>query len=199
MDTTITAEQILVKHSSLIVNQTEGGTGKEEMRFFLNFLRKETNVKTILEIGFNTGLSATTFLYARPDITVISVDIGNHDYVLTAKKWIDKEFPNRHMLFVGDSMQVLPQIMKQFPAYTPDMIFVDGGHDDPCPRVDISNAIKISNSNTFIIVDDVVPWMKDIISSINECLRNNTLRLIEQGSSEIWGWAVFKPINTGSF
>jgi predicted O-methyltransferase YrrM len=194
MEQNITAEQIILKHSSLVIRQTEGGTGKDEMTFFLNFLRREKHIKTILEIGFNAGLSATTFLYARPDITVISVDIGDHDYVLTAKKWIDAEFPNRHMLFIGDSMKVLPQIMKQFPCYAPDMIFVDGGHEDPCPRIDISNAIKIAKPDTFIIIDDVVPWMKDIISSINDCLTNNYLKLLEQGSSEIWGWAVFTPV-----
>jgi predicted O-methyltransferase YrrM len=194
MDTNINAEQILLKHASLVINQTEGGTGKDEMDFFLKFLRRETQIKTILEIGFNAGLSAKTFLYARPDITVISVDIGEHEYVLPAKKWIDKEFPNRHMLFIGDSTKALPQIMMQFPLYKPDMIFVDGGHEEPYPRIDISNAIKISKPDTFIVIDDVVPWMKDILSSICEALKNNHLKFIEQGSSDIWGWAVFKPV-----
>lgn len=193
MESNMTAEQILTKHSSAGINQTEGGTGKDEMTFFLNFLRKHTHIKTILEIGFNAGLSATTFLHARPDITVISVDIGEHDYVLTAKRWIDKEFPNRHLLFIGDSMKVLPQLMKQFPCYKPDMIFVDGGHEEPCPRIDISNAIKMAKPDTFIIIDDVVPWMKDILTAINECMSQKTLEFIEQGSSDIWGWAVFKP------
>jgi len=192
MDLPITAEQILLKHSSLVIKQTEGGTGKDEMTFFLNFLRREKQIKTILEIGFNAGLSAATFLYARPDITVISVDIGEHEYVLSAKKWIDAEFPNRHMLCIGDSTKVLPQIMMQFPSNKPDCIYVDGGHVDPYPRIDIANAIKMATPETFIIIDDVVPWMKDILSAINDCLSKNLLRCIEQGSSEIWGWAVFK-------
>lgn len=193
--TSITAAQILEKHSTLVLQATEGGTGHDEITFFLNLLQREPSIHTILEIGFNTGLSATAFLSARPDITVISVDIGSHDYVLTAKAWIDKEFPNRHMLLIGDSTTVLPNLMTQFPAYRPDLIFVDGGHDDPFPRIDIDNAIKLARPDTFIIVDDVVPWMKDILSAIQRCVDTHRLHCIEQGRSDIWGWALFKKIS----
>jgi predicted O-methyltransferase YrrM len=190
----ITSAQVIARHKTLVLETTEGGTGPDEITFFLNLLTREPSIRTILEIGFNAGLSATAFLSARPDITVISVDIGSHDYVLKAKEWIDKEFPNRHMLLIGDSTKVLPQLLEQFPAYRPDLIFIDGGHDDPFPRLDINNAIKLARPDTFILVDDVVPWMTAITAAIQECMNSHRLHLIEQGRSDIWGWALFKKL-----
>jgi predicted O-methyltransferase YrrM len=191
----VTSAQVIARHKTLVLAATEGGTGPDEITFFLNLLARESSIRTILEIGFNAGLLATAFLSARPDITVISVDIGSHDYVLKAKEWIDKEFPNRHMLLIGDSTKVLPQLMEQFPAYRPDLIFVDGGHEEPVPRLDIDNAIKLARPDTFILDDDVVPWMNDIMSALDRCVKSHRLHLLEQGRSDIWGWALFKKLS----
>lgn len=191
-----TGADIIKKHAEFKTEEkTEGGSGEGELDYFLNLLRKETKIKTILEIGFNTGLSTTAFLSARPDITVISIDIGEHNYVLEAKKWIDKEFPNRHLLFIGDSTTTLPQIMKQFPLYKPDFIFIDGGHYNPVPKLDIQNSIDIAHPGTFIVVDDVVPWLQDIIDAINFFMKEHKLHLLDQSEyPPSWRWAVFKKI-----
>lgn len=190
----LTVDEIFTKYSTLNFQETEGGIGKTEAIYLLEFLRRETQIKTILEIGFNGGLSSTIFLDARPDITVISVDIGFHDYILKAKTWIDKEFPDRHMLLVGDSAKVLPQLMKQFPLYKPDMIFVDGDHGGEGPKLDLINAMAIAKPSTFIVIDDVVPWMKDILGPLNEFVKNHKLHIIDHQSSDIWGWVISKKI-----
>ena len=185
----------LLHRNSLKVHKlTEGGLGPDEINYLIDFLRKETSIKTVLEIGFNSGISTMSFLSARPDITVISVDIGYHEYVLQAKEWIDKEFPNRHMLIIGDSTTVLPQILTQFPMYKPDMIFVDGNHDGDYPKKDIYNSIALSHPDTFIIIDDVVPWMKDILSAIDEFTQSSMIQVIDHKESDIWGWSVCKVI-----
>ena len=38
----------------------------------------------VLEIGFNCGHSSWAMLDARPDVDVLSCDIAQHDYVLSA-------------------------------------------------------------------------------------------------------------------
>ena len=190
----LSVDEIFQKHSTINIEDKEGGIGKVEATYLVEFLRRETQIKTILEIGFNAAFSSTVFLCARPDITVISVDIGYHEYIIKGKQWIDKEFPDRHMLLVGDSAMVLPQIMKQFPLYKPDMIFIDGDHGGDRPRLDLVNAIAIAQPSTFIVIDDVVPWMKDILGPLNEFTKNHKLHIIDHQTSDIWGWVISKKI-----
>jgi len=59
----------------------EGGSNLGQLINFMDYLIKNPEKKTVLEIGFNTGLSAVSFLAARSDVSVISVDIGVHAYV----------------------------------------------------------------------------------------------------------------------
>jgi hypothetical protein len=184
--------ELLNRNSLKVKTITEGGIGPDEINYLIDFLKKETGIKTILEIGFNSGISTMAFLAARPDLTVISVDIGSHDYVLQAKEWIDQEFPNRHMLIIGDSTTVLPQLLNQFTMYKPDMIFVDGNHDGEYPKKDIYNSIALAHPDTFIIIDDVVPWMKDIHSAIDQFVQSSMLQIIDHKESDIWGWTVCK-------
>ena len=92
----------------------------------------------------------------------ISIDIGAHPYVLTAKTWIDKEWPGRHTLVIGDSTTALPKLMKLVPSLSPDLIFIDGGHDAPVPEMDIHNCLQLARPDTWIVVDDTVPWMQGI-------------------------------------
>ena len=48
----------LLHRNSLKVHKlTEGGIGPDEINYLIDFLRKETSIKTVLEIGFNSGIS----------------------------------------------------------------------------------------------------------------------------------------------
>ena len=49
----------------------------------------------VMEIGFNAGHSAEVFLQNNKELTLISFDLGTHDYVTTAKEYIDATYPNR--------------------------------------------------------------------------------------------------------
>jgi predicted O-methyltransferase YrrM len=90
--------------------------------------------KRILEIGFNAGHSAVTFLASTDtDVTVTSVDLGEHmQTVPVAKEFIDQTFPNRHTLVLGDSRKVLSEEWVEKPESlvkgTFDFVFIDGGH-----------------------------------------------------------------------
>lgn len=133
---------------------TEGQTVAEQIEAFIKFLTLNPSVKTILEIGFNAGLSAGVFLAIRPDITVISVDIGHHDYILPAQKLIARVFPGRHQLIVGDSTDVLPQLHKTLQSF-PDMIFLDGAHTEPVVSQDVTNCLALMKPGCWLVIDDV--------------------------------------------
>jgi predicted O-methyltransferase YrrM len=138
----------------LVFEIVEGGSQVEQCKFFIDYLIATPKIKTIVEIGFNTGLSSAYFLSARDNIKVISVDIGFHRYVNDCKKLIDKQFPNRHTLLIGDSKKIIPQITKLEPGIKPDLIFIDGDHGEPTPLIDARNCLALANKETVLVMDD---------------------------------------------
>ena len=187
-------DELLTAWSNSDINPTEGSCCKLQIEYFREFLEKNTDVKTVLEIGFNGGLSSASFLSVRPDIKVVSIDLGEHDYVLRAKRWIDKEFPDRHMLFIGNSLMTFPQLLEMFPSFSPDLIFVDGGHDAPVPVSDLTYALELARSDTWICVDDIVEWMVDIMSAINNAENQGKMVILDKKRDDIHGWIMCKKI-----
>ena len=110
----------------------------------------------ILEIGFNAGHSAETFLSSNEDVYVTSFDIGEHPYVKHGKMFIDKQYQNRHTLVLGDSLKTIPEYSAKFPNSKFDLIFIDGGHDYNNAYNDIVNCAKLATKDTLLIVDDIV-------------------------------------------
>jgi hypothetical protein len=107
----------------------------------------------IMEIGFNAGHSAELFLKNNPTLTLTSFDLGSHDYVLTAKKYIDETYPNRHTLILGDSTLTVPKYTSETNKKF-DVIFIDGGHDYAIAAADLENCMKLAHSETIVILDD---------------------------------------------
>jgi len=109
----------------------------------------------IMEIGFNAGHSAEVFLNNNCKY-LVSFDLGDHDYVMVAKEYMDRIYPNRHQLVLGDSRETIPKFMAQFPESEFDLIFIDGGHDYDIAKSDLENCLKIATKDTLIIMDDIV-------------------------------------------
>ena len=137
----------------------EGHTQQvDEETMYLKQVSKKA--KNVLEVGFNGGHSAETMLQSSDTSFIVSVDIGFHHYVEFGYYFLKKKYKNRIKLFIGNSKEVLPQLVESNRKF--DLIFIDGGHDYDVVKSDLSNAIKLSDSNTLIIVDDVYyPTSKD--------------------------------------
>ncbi len=142
----------------------EGSVVDEQAKFMKKFIQ-DHNIKNIMEIGFNAGISSSVML-SVDDTRVVSFDIGVHSYVQDAKKIIDEMFPHRHTLILGDSTVTVQEYTCETMF---DMIFVDGGHDGDVPELDIRNSYKLLKDDGFMIVDDYeyvknsVKKCKDII------------------------------------
>ena len=136
------------------LKEFEGASIIEQIEYFIELLTKNPHIKTILEIGFNTGRSAAYFLSSREDIQVISLDIGIHPYINDCKKLIDKHFPRRHSLLIGDSKVILPQLLNLQLKINPDLIFIDGDHREPTPLIDARNCLALANKDTILVMDD---------------------------------------------
>ena len=76
------------KKLSLVAQQVDDET------LYLNQISQ--NAKKILEIGFNGGHSAETFLKSSENVIVHSVDIGFHHYVKFGYFYLKKKYKDRN-------------------------------------------------------------------------------------------------------
>lgn len=143
----------------------------------LKTITRHTNIRNMLEIGFNAGHSAQIFLEANPYLHLTSYDIGEHDYVSAAKEYIDITFPGRHTLILGDSKVTVPQDKKRYDAF-----FIDGGHDYETALADMINCSKLANQNAIVMIDDIVlknewiaSWTVGPTRAISECVANGLI------------------------
>jgi predicted O-methyltransferase YrrM len=119
--------------------------------------RLTKNVKNnIMEIGFNGGHSSELFLKNNSNIKLTSFDLGSHDYVKIGKEYIDKTFPNRHSLFLGDSRITVPKFIINNRDIKFDVIFIDGGHDYEIAISDLENCFHLAHKDTIVILDDTI-------------------------------------------
>lgn len=147
----------LVKNTIESGKPWEGSGDKAELQYLSN-LAKNPKIALIGEIGFNAGLSSYTFLAANPHVQVYSFDLGEYDYVKPAKERIDKVFPGRHTLIIGDSLKTVPEFHENNSKISFDLIFVDGGHDYPVAKGDLINMQLMANDDTKLVTDDLTPW-----------------------------------------
>jgi len=136
----------------------EGFISNSEALYFMKLLQQERWIKTIGEIGFNGGHSSYIFLKTRPDTRVLSFDLGMHNYVKVAKNYIDKQFPGRHQLVLGDSLETVPEYFRQHPETRCDLLFVDGGHSYTNAYTDLHNFEPFAHPGTLVMMDDLIPW-----------------------------------------
>lgn len=110
----------------------------------------------VMEIGFNAGHSAEIFLKNNKYLTLTSFDLGVHDYVTTAKQYIDFIYPNRHKLILGDSRLTIPIYTTQNSGTKFDFIFIDGGHEYEVANADLENCRLLAHKDTVVALDDTM-------------------------------------------
>jgi predicted O-methyltransferase YrrM len=146
-------------HPYLVENgfsQFEGSIQQvpEQIDKIRDFLVETYRPQSILEIGFNAGHSAEVFLYYSDKTHITSIDIGEHPYVACGKKYLNETYPGRHILILGDSKSVLPNLHTSYPEKTFDMILIDGDHSFEGAFTDLVNCRLFSHADTIVIMDD---------------------------------------------
>lgn len=166
---------------------------------FLKNITNNKNIKNVMEIGFNGGHSAELFLSSNKNINLVSFDIGEHEYVKLGKQFIDKTYPGRHKLIIGDSLKTVPEYSKTVNKKF-DLIFIDGGHDYNTAKSDLINCKNLSHDKTIVIMDDtiynndkwIMDWNKGPIQAWNEAKDSNMIRELGNenyapGRGQSWG------------
>ena len=108
-----------------------------------------TKCKNVLEIGFNFGHSAFTFMTIDPDIVYHSVDICQHNYTKPNSEKISERFGDRFTFTEKNSRHMKPEEIKDY-----DMVFIDGDHTTHGMSSDLNlcNQAEIK----YLLVDDYV-------------------------------------------
>lgn len=180
-----------------VTENIEGGSEIEQCKYFMDLLISTPQIKIVLEIGFNTGVSAAYFLSSRDDVIVISVDIGEHKYVNDCKKLINTHFPGRHTLLIGDSKKIIPELIK-LGQIIPDLIFIDGDHMAPTPLIDARNCLAMGHKDTIYVMDDtnIINGWAGVLDAMCELVRNKEIdnsRVLTKHSGRS-SWTLFlKP------
>lgn len=169
-----------------LVPTAEGHTVKSQARFVDQMMRRHSDVVDVAEIGFNAGHSTYLFLASRPDVRVVSFDLGEHPYVDLAKSLIDRSFPGRHELVIGDSRQTVPAYAREHPDRRFDLVFIDGGHSYEVATADVTNGARLGD-RPLVVIDDMVPaheWGVGPVRAWTEAVERrlvDPLLLIEDG------------------
>jgi len=148
------------------------------------------NVKNVFEIGFNAGHSCDTFLNSNDNISVVSCDLGYHNYVIHGKSYIDQKYSFRHQLIIGDSTLTIPKFIKNTSKKF-DIIFIDGGHEYEVAYSDLTNCKHLAHKDTIVIMDDITN-AADISYSIGpskawkDCIAQNII--VESEHFEFGYW-----------
>lgn len=185
--------------NSITTNLTgaEGSSVPQQIVSYINFLINHPEIKIVVEVGFNLGLSSAAFLSARPDVRVLSVDIGHHEYVRPCKAEIDALFPGRHTLVIGSSVEALPLLVGKI---SPDFILIDGDHRAPVPELDLQNAFRLGRPDTWFAFDDVCEayGKEGVLDALADAIgkRQILLETLVRFESEDRGWIFFRKSPT---
>ena len=174
---------------------------KPETEFLKNIV-DNPDIINIMEIGFNAGHSAETFLSSNKNINLTSFDIGEKDYLKHGKEYIDKTYPKRHKIIIGDSLITVPEFSKNNDQKF-DIIFIDGGHEYNVAHGDILNCKNLAHGKTIVILDDTIDdinlmnvWNVGPTKAWNKTKESNIIKQIgsldfSHGKGLSWGNYLF--------
>ena len=116
--------------------------------FLINYLQP----RTVLEIGFNWGYSASLIMESWSGCTLRSIDIAHHWYTKPCGDLIERAYPGRFSSIWKESHSALRD--EQLAARKYDMIIVDGGHTYEIASMDIMLSFDLLSPGGLLVVDD---------------------------------------------
>ncbi len=133
------------------------------------WLFRRTPGSVILEIGTRTGLSLVNKLGHMPPgrrTTAFCLDLfveqGSPSVVRDNLRRLSIDDGDVHFL-VGDSKELMPALLREFPELRFDHALVDGSHDRDDAYADLCNVIPYLRSGGYLVFDDAGPTAEGIV------------------------------------
>lgn len=121
---------------------------------FFRIVKRLIDPSSVVEIGFNLGHSACMMLEIMDDLSVLSIDINDHEVIRQAAGIVSSKYPGRFSLLIGDSRS--PKVQANVAVrIKPDLVFIDGDHSAQGVENDILFALGLGAKA--IAFDDVLP------------------------------------------
>lgn len=170
---------------------TEGHIRENQQKLFESLLKNYGHIQKVLEIGFNTGHSASMFLNKVTQLkSLISIDIAKYEYVEQIATAFQNSYPGIFHFLKGNSVLMLPLLKSYYPDLQFDLIFIDGSHYYQDAFLDILHAKHFSHSQTLIWIDDYENEVKlavDRLEMLGYLKITNFFSVDEvDGSKRIW-------------
>eukprot|EP01001_Neometanema_parovale_P009331 NODE_5574_length_931_cov_91.272277_g5351_i0.p1 GENE.NODE_5574_length_931_cov_91.272277_g5351_i0~~NODE_5574_length_931_cov_91.272277_g5351_i0.p1 ORF type:complete len:276 (-),score=30.80 NODE_5574_length_931_cov_91.272277_g5351_i0:51-878(-) len=139
--------------TELIGSHDPGYDEFDSKRMHLAALLECINPRKMVEIGFNAGHSSSMMLTLAPALQQLtSFDICSGGYQTQCAAHLNATFPNRHVLYCGDSRKTVPQHIKEIRGS--DMMLIDGGHAWKVALADLRNCAHVATNTTLVVMDD---------------------------------------------
>jgi predicted O-methyltransferase YrrM len=109
--------------------------------------------RTVVEVGLNCGHSAALVISVVPDVTMISFDLGDRDYINYAAETIRENHLKTFEYVKGDSKVTLAPRLSTLEAQI-DFALVDGDHTYTSSLSDLTAILPKVSPNGAVVVDD---------------------------------------------
>jgi predicted O-methyltransferase YrrM len=141
------------KDNNIKIIEGYSSESNEQKKFLESY---KDSFKSILEIGFNAGHSSEIFLCNNKDVQLTSIDLGYWYYTKFGVRFLSRKFKNQIKIIYKDSIDAISDFSSIKENTFFDLIYVDGNHDYQYAMADMLNCKKFANSNSLVMLDDVV-------------------------------------------
>lgn len=179
-----------MKLSSCGYTVNEGYMTNAQKLQFNQRLTSYTNVKRVVEIGFNAGHSCENFFLNLKNLEkLVAFDINTHPYTKVGVEYMTRKYKDLFEFVQGDSLVAVPKYANDNQEKF-DLIYVDARHTYYNCLNDIINAGGLAHPGTILWVDD---YGGEVQAAVNECVNQGIIAIdfVEQsydpaGCSRDW-------------
>ena len=156
--------------------RNEGYSSEPQRKVFKEDCQAMSDLKKILEIGFNGGHSCEAFLESGNEVSVISFDLNSHSYTQAGVNFMFKKYPGRFQFIPGDSAITVNAYAAAHPDEKFDLIFIDGCHEHNAALRDIQNCQKLAHRKTVVWIDDYASY--GVKPAVDQCVDQGLLQIL---------------------
>ncbi|CAC5419927.1 unnamed protein product [Mytilus coruscus] len=170
------------------------GKGRMQILSYISAVKefsKKHPIRTVCEIGFAGGHSATLFLLSTTSANYTGFDMWDQSvYENTAIDWVRKQFNRRHITLIkGDSTKTVPQFKG-----TCDLIHIDGAHHAHFPQTDMKNMARVASENNLLLMDDCSKSWPAVLKGVDYLKKNDFYMTLKCRSQKAGFTEVLKKV-----